>query len=93
MIDPDLQEQSALPCNTGSDRNILEKSFPGLNFESLGRDWEVKEGLYSTDDKLVDERAKRFNRRLGSLVEQLKDVERKDIIGCDAWGLHEMPDK
>jgi broad specificity phosphatase PhoE len=80
VIDPDLQERSALGCDTGSDRDALEKAFPRLNFEGLGDGWQVKEGLYSADDKAVDERARRVRKSLAELNEELKDREKKDVV-------------
>jgi broad specificity phosphatase PhoE len=80
VMDPDLQERSALPCDTGSDREILEKSFPRLSFEGLGQSWPSKEGPYSAEDEAVEERARRVRTGLGDLVEQLKDEEKKDVV-------------
>ncbi|KAK0105955.1 hypothetical protein ONS95_004466 [Cadophora gregata] len=57
VIDPLLQERSALACDTGSDRAILEKAFPRLNFEGLGKGWPSKDGIFAADDEVVHERA------------------------------------
>ncbi|KAJ6436255.1 putative transcriptional regulatory protein [Purpureocillium lavendulum] len=35
IIDPDLQESSDLPCDTGSDRATLEQAFPHLDFSAF----------------------------------------------------------
>lgn len=41
---PEFQEASALPCDTGSPREVLEKeeAFKGLDFSRLGEDWDSK---------------------------------------------------
>ena len=44
IIDPDLQERSDLPCDTGSGRTELSKTFPGLDFAGLGDEWFIKQG-------------------------------------------------
>jgi broad specificity phosphatase PhoE len=79
VVDADLQERSALPCDTGSDRAVLEESFPGLNFQRLKQNWHVKEGIYSETDEAVKERAKRVRGRLADLSSQ-QEGERKDIL-------------
>lgn len=79
VVDADLQERSALPCDTGSDRAVLEDSFPGLNFQQLEQDWQVKEGINSEIDEAVKERARRVRGRLAGLSSQLEG-ERKDIL-------------
>lgn len=35
IIDPDLQERSNLPCDTGSEQSRLEIAFPALDFSVL----------------------------------------------------------
>ncbi|KAH8600653.1 histidine phosphatase superfamily [Bisporella sp. PMI_857] len=80
VIDPDLQERSALRCDTGSDRETLEKAFPGLNFHGLGEVWPAKEGIFSADDEAVHERARRVRRSLLDLNEQLNDKEKRDVV-------------
>jgi broad specificity phosphatase PhoE len=64
IIDPDLQERSDLPCDTGSGRLELSESFPELDFGGLGDEWFVKTGLYAADDDAVTKRAQRFRERL-----------------------------
>lgn len=58
VLDPDLQERSALPCDTSSDRATLEKKFPNLNFGVLGDNWYAKDGAYAPHDAAVEARAK-----------------------------------
>jgi broad specificity phosphatase PhoE len=72
IIDPDLQERSNLPCDTGSRRTTLEEAFPELDFGGLADDWFVKEGLYAADDAAVATRAQRFRERLREIVTSLE---------------------
>src|ERR1700679_1464215 len=53
-LDPDLQERSALPYDTVSDRRALETGFPTLDFSTLHLGWPSKEGAYSPDDNAVN---------------------------------------
>ena len=79
VIDPDLQERSALPCDTGSSREVLEDVFR-INFSDLAEDWHTKEGLYSPDDAAVKERAKRVRSRVAEVVDNLKDKEERQVV-------------
>ncbi|KAH8907555.1 phosphoglycerate mutase [Coniochaeta sp. PMI_546] len=72
VLDPDLQERSALPCDTGSDRATLELKFPNLDFGSLGDAWYAKDGAYAADDAAVEARAKAVRKRLSSALERLE---------------------
>jgi broad specificity phosphatase PhoE len=80
IIDPDLQERSDLPCDTGSGRAELEDAFPDLDFGDLQDEWFVKEGLYAAGDDVVAKRAQRFRDKLQKIATSLeKDgVEDKD---------------
>ncbi|KAL9945953.1 hypothetical protein D7B24_004793 [Verticillium nonalfalfae] len=78
IIDPDLQERSNLPCDTGSERAELEKAFPHLDLGHLGEDWLVKEGLYAADDGAVAKRAQRFRDRLHDIVTSLSQGGDRD---------------
>ncbi|KAJ5487113.1 hypothetical protein N7530_001413 [Penicillium desertorum] len=80
ILDPDLQERSALPCDTGSTSPALEKAFPGLGAKDLVEGWQVKEGVYAPEDEAVKERAKRVRSRVAELSEHLKDEERNHIV-------------
>ncbi|CAI7651780.1 unnamed protein product [Penicillium pancosmium] len=80
ILDPDLQERSALPCDTGSISPALEKAFPGLGVKDLPEGWQVKEGIYAPGDEAVKERAKRVRSRVAGLSNQLKDEQRKHIV-------------
>lgn len=80
ILDPDLQERSALPCDTGSTSPALEKAFPGLGVKDLPEGWQVKEGIYASEDEAVKERARRVRSRVAELSDQLKDEQRKHIV-------------
>jgi broad specificity phosphatase PhoE len=83
IIDPDLQERSDLPCDTGSAQADLEARFLGLDFDVLGADWHVKAGAYAADDKAVEARAERVRRRLLDLARELDQgdgTQRQDIV-------------
>jgi len=68
ILDPDLQERSDLPCDTGSDRAKLQAEFPNLDFSGLGDQWFAKEGRFTADDEAVAVRAKAVRERLFDLV-------------------------
>lgn len=80
MLDPDLQERSSLPCDTGSDRQALEVAFPTLDFSTLQSGWLLKEGFYSSDDNAVGHRAGKVRRQLSERIRALKDDERTDVV-------------
>jgi broad specificity phosphatase PhoE len=80
IVDPDLQERSELPCDTGSDCAVLEAAFPGVDFTMLGNNWQAKKGAYVADDVAVEERAKKVRTRLAKIVEELNNKEKKDIV-------------
>lgn len=80
ILDPDLQERSALPCDTGSGSEELEKAFPKLGARELAQSWQVKEGLYSPADEAVEERAKRAISRIWAVGEGLKHQKRTHIV-------------
>lgn len=80
LIDPDLQERSALPCDTGSDQPALEIVFPGLDFSTLHSGWPSKVGFYSADHNAVNDRARKVRGDLRERIVALKDSERRDIV-------------
>lgn len=80
VLDPLLQERSALGCDTGSDQAVLQEAFPWLDLEDLGEDWPSKEGIFSADDEIVNERAKRVRTNLVNLTEQLSSGRKRDVI-------------
>jgi len=71
ILDPDLQERSDLPCDTGSDISVLEAKFPGLDYRQLGEGWYAKTGSYAADDGAVAARAERFRKKLLSLAKEV----------------------
>jgi broad specificity phosphatase PhoE len=79
-IDPNLQERSALPCDTGSDRPALEIAFPSLDFSTLYSGWPSKEGFYSADHNAVNDRARKVRGDLRERIVESKDIERRDIV-------------
>jgi broad specificity phosphatase PhoE len=79
-LEPDLQERSALPCDTGSERHVLEKDFPNLTLEELGEGWQAKAGQYAADDDSVTLRAARTREKLKHLSVALRGNERRDIV-------------
>ncbi|KAK2736229.1 hypothetical protein FQN57_000827 [Myotisia sp. PD_48] len=82
ILEPDLQERSNLPCDTGSSTEVLEERFPGLDFKGLPDGWQVKQGQYGSDDEAVEQRARRVRNRIGQLVESddLVGKEKNHII-------------
>ncbi|XRM46695.1 hypothetical protein ABZX51_009724 [Aspergillus tubingensis] len=80
LLDPDLQERSALPCDTGSPTRVLETAFPRLGFQDLAEGWQVKEGLYSPADEAVEERARRVRSRIAAVCEDLQHQGRTDVV-------------
>jgi len=80
LLDPDLQERSDLPCDTGSSAVELSKAFPGLEFDDLGEEWLKKSGRYAPDDEAVQQRAERVRKHLAKIAESLETEQRKDIV-------------
>jgi broad specificity phosphatase PhoE len=79
-LDPDLQERSDLPCDTGSSASELAKAFPELNFDDLGEKWLKKSDWYAASDDAVRERAERTRQNLAKVVLGLENGKRKDIV-------------
>lgn len=80
ILDPDLQERSALPCDTGSANSVLEKEFKNLDLGKLTEEWRSKQGFYAEDDKAVERRAGKVREGLKQISGTLKDSEKRDII-------------
>ncbi|KAJ4863454.1 histidine phosphatase superfamily (branch 1) domain-containing protein [Trichoderma breve] len=72
LVDRDLQETSDLPCDTGSDRDILEKLFPNVDVTTLDKDWFVKTGMYAADEEAVILRAKTFRKKLWNIAKSVQ---------------------
>ena len=79
-LDPDLQERSDLPCDTGSSISELSKDLPGLSFDNLGEEWLKKSGRYAANDDAVRERAERVRKSLFEIANSLESEDRKDIV-------------
>jgi broad specificity phosphatase PhoE len=79
ILEPDLQETSDLPCNTGSSPHELKSWFPDLNFDSLPEKWYVKERLLPPARAAVNKLAERVRECLKDIAVQ-KDSERRDVI-------------
>jgi broad specificity phosphatase PhoE len=79
-LDPDLQERSDEPCDTGSSASELVKAFPNLSFDDLGEEWLKKSGRYAPTDDTVRERAEQVRKRLFEISKSLENEERKDIV-------------
>lgn len=79
-LDPDLQERSNEPCDTGSSASELAKAFPSLSFDDLGEHWLKKSGRYASDDDAVRKRAEQMRKSLFETSKSLENEERKDIV-------------
>lgn len=82
LLDPELQERSAEPCDTGSSAAELEAEFPGLDFRALGQVWPAKTGGFAADDEAVSARAGRMRGSLRKVLEGIEDGEgkRRDAV-------------
>ena len=79
-LEPGLQERSAMPCDTGSERHELEKEFRNLDLAQLSENWQAKEGQYAADDDSVTLRATKMRERFRQLTVALRGKERTDIV-------------
>jgi broad specificity phosphatase PhoE len=77
-IYPDIQPGDNLPSETGSDREILEKEFPGLDFSTLYPTWPSK--ISPSDNRAGNETGRRVRRHLAALSKDLEGNERSDIV-------------
>ena len=80
MIDADAQERSDLPCDTGSDRDTLGKTFPCLDFSTLLENWPLKDSPYTPNDKALRAHAGKLRQRLRELVESLNDTKKTIVV-------------
>lgn len=80
FLDPNLQERSTLPCDTGSENAVLEKEFKNLNLEVLSAGWRSKSGFYAEDDATVDRRAERVRQSLKKLAGQVQVGDKRDVV-------------
>jgi broad specificity phosphatase PhoE len=79
-LEPSLQERSAMPCDTGSERHELEREFLNLDLEKLSENWQAKAGQYAEDDDSVTLRAAKMRERFRQLTLALHGKERRDIV-------------
>lgn len=57
---PEIQETSDLPCDTGSDIEVLRNVFAGENvdFGKVERGWEGKRGRWAATSEAIERRAR-----------------------------------
>ncbi|KAL6689765.1 phosphoglycerate mutase family protein [Trichoderma pleuroticola] len=72
LVDRDLQETSDLPCDTGSDRDVLETLFPNVDFTMLDKDWFIKTGMFAADEEAVVFRARAFRKKLWNIAKSVR---------------------
>jgi broad specificity phosphatase PhoE len=84
ILDPNLQERSDLPCDTGSDPSALKSLFPDLDFGVLADGWWAKEGRFTADDAAVAARAGAVRKRIGEVVRRLEagggENDKRDVV-------------
>jgi broad specificity phosphatase PhoE len=80
IVYPDLQPRMDRQSDIGSDRGVLEKEFPGLDFSLLTEGWQKKEGLYADEEAVVEDRARRVRSHLVNILEELEGQTRTDIV-------------
>lgn len=75
---PELQETSDLPCDTGSERNLLEGEFgSAVDLSLVGEGWNNKKGKWSPASKAIEARAREARvwlRELGQQGEADREV-------------------
>ncbi|KAM3079504.1 hypothetical protein ACMFMG_005925 [Clarireedia jacksonii] len=77
---PEIQETSDLPCDTGSDKAVLEEEFSKGEFKGMvdlglvGEGWNVKTGKYEASSKASDGRAREARVWLRDLGRGKEDV-------------------
>jgi broad specificity phosphatase PhoE len=57
---PELQETSDLPCDTGSDPDVIQKEFAGkpVDLSLVQPDWNSKKGKWAPTAKAIEARAR-----------------------------------
>ena len=70
---PEIQENSAKPCDTGRPTSILCKEFPELDFKLVGEGWNSKRDEWAPDESSLANRASRMRK-------WLKDHDENEII-------------
>lgn len=66
----ELQERSSMPCDTGSELDVIRKKFPNLDFSHVPEKWNCKEGEWAEHDKALKARGKKLRQILGERKEQ-----------------------
>lgn len=94
ILEPNLQERSDLPCDTGSDLAVLADRFPGLGWFEEGvfvegeqGPWWTKEGLSAADDAAVAKRAVAVRRQLLAYAKELEKEGGKVDIAAVTHGV------
>jgi broad specificity phosphatase PhoE len=80
ILEPGLQERSAMPCDTGSQCSVLQKEYQNLEFGQLDDSWQAKVGQYAADDDSVIRRAARMREKFRQMAVELRGKERRDIV-------------
>ena len=79
---PELQETSDLPCDTGSERAVLEKEFSDkVDLNLVGEGWNSKKGKWSPAASAIESRARDARIWLQNLAEkhQEENTDGRDI--------------
>ncbi|KAK3315676.1 phosphoglycerate mutase family protein [Apodospora peruviana] len=88
ILDPNLQERSNLPCDTGSEVTNLKERFPSsVDFSGLGEGWFAKEGAFTADDQAVAARAKVVRKRLYQLSKEVEGTGKGKSIAVVTHGV------
>ncbi|KAF2139401.1 uncharacterized protein K452DRAFT_352640 [Aplosporella prunicola CBS 121167] len=71
---PELQETSAMPCDTGSPRAELEREFAGqpVDLGLVGEGWDSKTGKWADEAGAIGARAAEARRWLAELVKEMQ---------------------
>ncbi|KAK0614890.1 histidine phosphatase superfamily [Bombardia bombarda] len=90
ILDPDLQERSDLPCDTGSDVAQLRNKFPTLEFSDdvFKGEWYAKAGRFTADDEAVAARAREVRTKIREIVKGIEaendgsgaSVGKRDVV-------------
>lgn len=67
---PELQENSAMPCDTGSKLEIIRQRFPELDFSGVPADWNTKRGQWEDSQSALSKRAQKLRNMLATRSEE-----------------------
>ncbi|KAI8984909.1 phosphoglycerate mutase-like protein [Trametes punicea] len=72
VVLPQLQEVNDLPCDTGSDRDVLEADpeYEGIDLSTLVPRWNSKQGFYAATEEAIRARARWVRRWLRARPER-----------------------